>query len=232
MRLAPFLWTVPVLLEATTLAPELLAQELPVAPAGATGRAIEIGIGGGFTDGWGNLTSASPPAVRLPGAGGQLELDAGLRVLPSLAVGAYGFGAQLSETAALPTTADVFQAGAGLQGTLHFRPSATDADPWLSLGAGWRGQWLTYVGDHGFTAQNGIDMLRARVGLDMRVSPTLALSPVLGVSLSTFVTQSVLGSPWSSTGPFLLDTFVFAGVRATIDLPLERRPGRPTVASP
>jgi hypothetical protein len=233
MRFAPLASAALLILGAIALAPDLHAQETsPPAPVGATGRAFELGISGGFADGWGSLNSPTPGGVRVPGSGGQLEIDAGVRVLPNLALGAYGFGGQLSDSAAIPITADVFAAGAGLQGTVHLRPAARDADPWLSLGAGWRGQYLSFQGGNGYIAQDGVDMFRARVGVDLRVSPTLALSPVLGASLSTFVTESIQGAPWTSLHGFPVNTFVFGGVRATLDIPFERKPGQATIAIP
>lgn len=234
MRFAPIAWAMLVVLAASVFASEALAQEVPEPSVAASGRSFELGFSGGVSDGWGILTSGSPPSppsVRTAGAGGQLELDAGLRVVPRLTLGVYGFGAQLSETAAYPSSADAFTAGAGLQGTVHFLP-ARYINPWVSLGGGWRGQWLTYA-QGGFTALDGVDFFRARVGANLHVSPTVALSPVVGASLSTFLVEQVPGTTtWTKVQTLTMNTFIFVGARATLDFPLERRPARPTIASP
>jgi hypothetical protein len=230
MRLALLAWAALTVSGILAIAQVAVAQETPEPPAGASGRAVEIGVSGGFVDGWGDISQSSLPHVRSPGAGGQLELDAGWRLLPHLAIGMYGFGAQLSNgfggqlsnAPAQPQSVDIYAAGAGVQGTWHFRPRANNYDPWLSLGSGWRGQWITNQAA-GNTSQDGLDMLRARVGVDLRVSPTVALSPVVGASLGTFLIESVQGAHWSAVGLPTVNTFVFAGVRATVDTPLDRR---------
>jgi hypothetical protein len=201
------------------------AQESPpTVSVGAHGDALELGVGAGATGGWGTFGTSNVAPIRTPGGGGALELEPSWRALPVLGVGVYGWGAQLSETAALPSPGDALQAGAGIQGTLHFAPSAPKLDPWLSLGSGWRGQWLDYVGP-GSIAQNGWDFVRARAGVDARVSPTLALAPVVGASLTRYYTEQFPGVPWSSIPSAGLDVYVFAGVRATLDYALHpRRP--------
>ena len=238
MRLALLAWAAVTASGALAIAPVAVAQETPEPPAGASGRAVEIGVSGGFIDGWSDISQSVPSHVRAPGVGGQLELDAGWRLLPHLAVGMYGFGGQLSNgfggqlsnVPAQTQSVDIYAAGAGVQGTWHFRPLASNYDPWLSLGSGWRGQWITNQAG-GNTSQDGLDMLRARAGLDLRVSPTVALSPVVGASLGTFLIESVQGAHWSAVGIPTVNTFVFAGVRATVDTPLDRRARKQTAAA-
>ncbi len=200
-----------------------LEEAPPPISAGAHGDALELGVEGGVADGWGTLDT-SVARTRVPGAGGAIELDPSWRALPSLAVGLYGFGSQLGETAALPSAGDVMQAGAGIQGTLHLVPDAPRIDPWVSLGTGWRGQWLAYQAGAA-TSQHGWDFVRARAGLDGRVAPGLALGPVLGASRPRYYTQELVSGPWTAVPGAGLDVYVFGGVRATLDLPLHpRRP--------
>jgi hypothetical protein len=205
----------------------VMAQEAPppTVSAGARGDALELGVGAGFTDGWGTLnTSYSRQNTHVTGAGAALELDPSWRALPVLAIGAYGFGAQLSETAALPSNGDLMQAGAGVQGTVHLVPNAAHLDPWVSLGSGWRGQWIAHQGGNA-TAQNGWEIVRARAGVDSRITPGLALGPVIGASLSRYFLQTLDGGPWTGVPDPGLNVYVFAGVRATLDYPLHpRRP--------
>jgi hypothetical protein len=204
----------------------ILAQEVPssTVSAGARANALELGVGAGFTDGWGTLDTSYVRNTRVTGAGAAIELDPSWRVLPVLAIGVYGFGAQLSESAALPSGGDVMQAGAGIQGTVHLVPKAAHLDPWISLGSGWRGQWIAFQAGVA-TAQNGWEFIRARAGVDSRITPGLALGPVIGASLSRYYIQELVGGPWTGVPDPGLNVYVFAGVRATLDYPLPpRRP--------
>ena len=197
----------------------LMAQEAPPPiSVGAGGNALELGVGAGFTDGWGTFGTSNPGPSRTAGPGGAVELDPSWRALPVLAIGLYGFGAQLTETPALPSAGDVMQAGAGVQGIVHIVPAAPRFDPWISLGTGWRGQWLAY--DSGpSTAQNGWDFVRARAGLDARITPGLALGPVLGASITRYYSQELLNGPWTAVPAAGVNVYVFAGVQATLDVP-------------
>jgi hypothetical protein len=200
----------------------------PVRPtAGPVAGGAEIGIGWSVLAGSGAISMSDGARARAAGVGGALELDAGWRALPALTVGAWGFGAQLSESAARPSTAGVYTAGAGIQGTWHFRPGAPDYDPWLLVGAGWRGQWLNFLSD-GVTAEHGLEAVRVQAGVNLRVLPTVALSPVVGGSLSTYLTESAQSGPWRAISSSRWDAFVVAGVRATIDIPVVARPAATT----
>ncbi len=189
----------------------------PPAPVGAHGGVAELGVNFGFVDAFGDVSTQTPAHQRTAGFGGTIELDAGWRLSAPLALGVFGFGTQLSQTPAAPWSADVYEAGAGVAATWHIRPSATDYDPWIAIGSGWRAQWLAYLSDS-TTTQHGVEMLRARVGVDLRASPSVALSPVLGASLSTFLVEEVQGGAWRAISSPAVNTFVFAGVRATVDL--------------
>jgi hypothetical protein len=197
----------------------IYAEAPPPVSAGARGGALELGVSAGFTDGWGTLGTSETGSTRIPGGGIALELDPSWRALPLLAIGVYGFGAQLTDVAALPSSGDVIQAGAGIQGTVHLRPTAPRLDPWISLGSGWRGQWLSYQAGSS-TVQNGWELVRARAGLDSRITPGLALGPVIGGSLSRYYAQEPLPGPWLTVNEDPgLNVYVFAGVRATLDWP-------------
>jgi hypothetical protein len=191
-------------------------------PSGASAAAggAEVAVGFGLLAGSGAGSVYRTARARTPGTGGSIELDAGWRALPELAVGVWGFGAQLSEAVARPSPADVFAAGAGIQGTVHFRPAATDYDPWLMVGSGWRAEWLNFPYD-GVTAEQGMELVRAHAGVDLRVWPTLALGPMVGASLTTYVLESTEGGPWHAIPGPRWNAFVVAGVRATLDVPLK-----------
>jgi hypothetical protein len=197
-----------------------LEQQAPPVSAGARGNAFELGVSAGFTYGWqGTFTNSYSAAVRDPGGGGALELEPLWRILPHVAVGVYGFGAQLGPTAAQPMSGDLLQAGAGVEGTAHILPNS-QLDPWVTLGTGWRGQWLPYFQQVTRpSAENGWEFVRVRAGLDSRINAGLALGPVIGASVTRYYTQSIQGSPWSP-GPQGDNVYIFAGVRATLDFPV------------
>jgi hypothetical protein len=220
-------WAYSGVLLAFTLPGTAAAQPPSEQPSSASARAggAELGVGYGLLVGSGPGSITSTTRARTPAIGGSIELDAGWRALPALTVGVWGFGAQFSEAVAHPSPADGYAAGAGVQGTVHFRPDATDADPWLMVGAGWRAEWLRFVSD-GVTTEQGIDLVRAHAGVDLRVSPTLALGPMVGGSLSTSLSEETESGRWHPTPVAKLNAFVLAGIRATLDVPLQR--ARPT----
>ena len=220
------------LLSALTLGCGGRAEGLPPElPAGAHGNALEFGIGMGWTDGFGPTQPSPASGVRVANQGAAVELDGGWRALPPLALGLWGFGAQLSEGAALPQPVYVYQAGAGIEGTWHTRPTASVFDPWLAVGTGWRAQWLSALAGGGVTSLHGIELARARLGVDLRTSSTVAIAPEIGASMTTFLTQSFPGSGWEALPSPAINAFVFAGVRATIDVPVHGAGGAAIAAS-
>jgi hypothetical protein len=198
-------------------------QEVPgQVPIGAHGSAFELGLAGGFAQGFG----ATSAGVLNPGAGAAVDADLGWRASSNLAIGVWGHGAQLGVTGnqappAIPRS--LYQAAAGLGGTWHFRPSAADLDPWVALGTGWRAQWFGYRGGPTY-AEHGLELVRGRLGLDLRVSRSIAIGPVVGASMDAYLTQQLPSSGgWVAvTGRPLAGSF-FAGLRGTLDVPLGGR---------
>jgi hypothetical protein len=197
------------------------AQEVPAeAPMGARGNAFELGLAGGLLQGYGPASAGGAGAVLNPGTGGALEADLGWRASSNLAIGVWGHGAQLGVTGAQAPPAipaSLYEAGAGLGGTWHFRPSATDFDPWVSLGTGWRGQWFGY-GNGGTYAEHGLELARGRVGLDVRVSRTVAIGPVIGGSMDAYLTQELPSGRWVAVSGRPVAGSLFAGIRGTLDV--------------
>src|SRR5688500_20081591 len=85
---------------------------------------------------------------------------------------------------------DVVAVTAGLKSDWHFRP-ATNVDPWVSLGGGFR--WLAIddrtSGDSKDRALLGLDLLRVQAGVDYRVTPTLSIGPVISATATTFIKE-------------------------------------------
>jgi hypothetical protein len=190
------------------------------APIGAHGGAFELGLAGGFAQSFGPASVGGAGAVLNPGAGGALDADLGWRASSNLAIGVWGYGAQLGVTGkqappAIPTS--LYEAAAGLGGTWHFRPSAAVFDPWVALGTGWRGQWFGYTSGATYV-EHGLELVRGRVGLDWRVSRSVAIGPVVGGSVDAYLTQELLSGRWVAVSGRPLAASFFAGLRGTLDV--------------
>jgi hypothetical protein len=198
-------------------------QEVPgQAPVGAHGHAFELGLAGGFEQSFSPASAGANGAVLSPGAGGALGVDLGWRATSNLAIGVWAHGAQLGVTGAQAPPeipANLYEAAAGIGGTWHFRPSAANLDPWVAIGTGWRGQWFGYGGGATY-AEHGLELVRGRVGLDVRVSQTVAIGPVVGGSLDSYLTQELPGGRWVAVSGRPIAGSFFAGMRGTLDVPL------------
>jgi hypothetical protein len=91
-------------------------------------------------------------------------------------------------------------------------------DPWVGLSTGWRGLW--HVPDQGkSTALQGLEMARLQVGLDYRITPEVALAPVIGASMSIFLTQDGSATAgYETIGSPKPNFFFFGGLMARFDL--------------
>jgi len=128
--------TLTLVLMALTAAP-VLAQEVQATPAQgprAVERALEITLGAGYAQGFGDIGASQRTLTDLSSAGGEISLGVGYRVDRHFLVGAYGSGSKYS-TGDFTGGADVWSATAGLQGNYHFLPD-NDWDPWVGLGTG------------------------------------------------------------------------------------------------
>lgn len=192
---------------------DLSVLDRAVAP---TGRALEIAFGGGYTQGVGGAGAASP-LEDTTGPGGNVEVQVGMRVSERLAIGVYGTLARYRHGELLADGNQAYGATAGVQAAWHLRP-ARSVDPWISLGAGWRGLWLTEHGQSQVTAF-GIEVARLQLGIDYRITPALAVAPVVGASTSVFVEQHTGAmDQFSAVHDNRLNLYVFGGVLGRFDL--------------
>jgi hypothetical protein len=173
-------------------------------------EALELTVGTGYTQPFGLLRSGVGfPSVAKAGIG--VDLSAGYRIDPHWGV---SIGGQYQELAAqqLDGTRGV---AATLAVQYHVAPT-TRLDPWLELGSGYRALWT--VPQSGPVAlDHGFQLARARIGFDVRLSPDVAIAPVVGADLTTFVWQDVGGTNRAIPSP-ALSTFVFAGIQGRVDL--------------
>jgi peptidoglycan-associated lipoprotein len=102
----------------------------------------------------------------------------------------------------------------GLAATYHFDPEAR-LDPWLELGTGYRILWGDK--DQGAnTLSHGFQLARARVGLDVRLAPEIAVAPTLGADANVFLWQDAARS--TAIDDPRVSLFVFAGLLGRFDI--------------
>jgi hypothetical protein len=172
-------------------------------------NALELSVGLGSAQGFGSLSSGGP---NLGDLGVGVDLGVGWRINPRWMVGAY------SSTGAYPRSPSsgesTFGTSAGLQANYHF---ASSSRPWVGLGAGWHGYWLSQGG--GKNSYQGLDLARLQVGFDVAVTPSFSLEPVIGVTLSTFLSQRpAASSSFADVGSKSVSVFFLAGALARFDL--------------
>src|SRR5207244_3064637 len=109
--------------------------------SGAPDRAFEIGVGLGYSQGVGDIGSGAPTLTDLTHGGGEVQLNAGYRINPNWLVGLYGTVGKYTLGNLTPDDSNVWSVTAGAQANYHILPGE-QWDPWIGLGAGWRGHWI------------------------------------------------------------------------------------------
>jgi hypothetical protein len=180
-------------------------------------HAVELTVGTGYAQGLGDIGAQQPRLRDFGTAGGAVQLGAGYRLTPNLTLGAYGSGGMFGRGDLVDSSASIYTATAGFEAGWHFRPDR-QLDPWVSLGSGWRGYWVS--ADQGTTSLHGIELAKLQVGLDYRLSQGVAISPVIGADLSTFLTESTpQTNAYQNVSNPNVNTFLFGGVQGRFDIP-------------
>jgi hypothetical protein len=195
---------------------------LAVVAAAASARAdprdpsgVELGVGLGYSQGFGPIGASVPSVQGLTTAGGALQLDGGWRIDPRWLVGAYLEGTALA-AGRDPGSEHATGLAAGLQGRFHLLPFAK-TDPWVGVGFGWRGLWTPR--GHERLGLHGLDLARLQVGVDQRVTGGFSIAPSVGVALSEFLSVKQVGSgSYAAIPSHKLNTLLFAGVSGRFDL--------------
>jgi hypothetical protein len=189
------------------------ALDRPVPPTGAT---FEFALGGGYTQGAGGAGIIGN-IEDVAGPGATIELQLGYRVNSRFAVGAYGTAARFRHGDAIGDGSRAYGASAGLQVAWHGSDTRS-LDPWLSVGAGWRGLWIERAGVQR-TSMQGIELMRVQLGIDYRLSSRLAVAPVIAVSLSTFLVENaVMPDDFTPVMDKRLNLYGFAGCLGRFDV--------------
>jgi peptidoglycan-associated lipoprotein len=171
-------------------------------------HALELTLGTAYTQGFGLLEQGvNMQTVSQAGVG--LDFGLGYRIDPHWMIGATGEYQDMRAQRAQ----SVRGVATGFQVAYHFAPSYR-ADPWVSLGAGWRFLYETYEATNHTILTQGLEMARVMVGLDWRVSREVAMGPVIGADLDEFLAQDDRGG-LQNPG---VSTFVHAGLLGRFDL--------------
>jgi hypothetical protein len=192
---------------------EARSSELP-----APKNAVELTVGTGYAQGFGNVASGQPALTDIGTAGGAVQLGAGYRLIPELTLGVYGSGAMFGRGDQADSSANLYSATAGIQADWHFLRAAHEWDPWVSLGTGWRGYWVHT--DQNETSMHGWEIAKLELGVDYRIAPAVSISPVVGADLSMFFTEKMPQSnEYRNISNPNVNTFLFAGVLGRFDVP-------------
>jgi len=183
----------------------------------APSNALEIGVATGYTQGVGPAGGGIAHVEDISKAGGAVELDAMYRINPTFAIGAFGSFSKYATGDQISSQSDVLGATAGIQAAAHLRPERS-VDPWVSLGTGWRGLWLSPQSGKN-TALQGLELARLQVGVDYRVSKDVAIAPVIGGSLNLFVSEdSPMTTKYTEIADKKVNFIGFAGLAGRFDL--------------
>jgi hypothetical protein len=182
----------------------------------APANAFELQVGTGYTQGFGNiLPGQGMPSVAGPGIG--IDVGVAYRTSPRWSedlVGQYQEFANELNSAARGLT---ISAGS----TYHLNPTVR-SDPYVRMGGGLRMLWSVNPPGAPTTTALGLEVAKATVGYDLRLSPDFALSPQVGADLDLFLLQAANGETrWLSSPQ--VGAFVFAGVGGRFDISGTRR---------
>ena len=194
---------------------DLSVIDYPVAP---TPRSLELSFAGGYAQGVGGAGSEGS-VEDLSGPGGSLEAQLGLRLSPRLSIGAYGTLARFRRGDLMADGNESWGATLGIQAIIHARP-ARSVDPWLGLGTGVRGLWLT-APDAPSNRAYGLELARLQLGVDFRISSAIAISPVIGASASLWLAEDTPATEGlTSVSDNRLNLYVFTGLAGRFDVRL------------
>jgi hypothetical protein len=183
-------------------------------PVAAPTNALELKAGTGYTQGFGMLTpSRSVNDVATAGIG--VALDADYRIDPRWSIGLQGEYQEFANNPAVNFATRGLATNVGA--TYHGSPFV-HGDPWVRLAAGYRLLWeVSGAGGPPNSLVHGFQVAKATLGYDVRLSPAVAISPLIGADLDAFVWQNQGGASTTFSSP-ALGAYFFAGVQGRFDV--------------
>lgn len=189
------------------------ALDRAVAPTRPT---FEVALAGGYTQGAGGA-GVIGSIEDIAGPGATLEAQLAYRVSPRFSAGVYGTIARFRHGDSIADGSRAYGATAGVQAVWHGSDTRS-IDPWVSLGVGWRGLWLDRAGAPPSSMQ-GIELLRLQLGVDYRLTPRLAIAPVIAASLSVFLVENaVMPMDFTLVQDKRLNLYGFTGLLGRFDV--------------
>jgi opacity protein-like surface antigen len=185
-------------------------------PVRAPRNAFELGVNTGYTQGFGLLSRGRPVSV-IAGPGFGAGIDLGYRATPGFSIGVAGQFQGFSASGDLPAGTMVRGGSADLQGTFHMAPY-NHVDPWITVGGGYRAVWEVPMGSAPTIMTHGFELGKLQLGVDLRASESVAISPAIGVGLDMFVWQNVSGAETANLRGRGVSGFLFAGLAGRFDL--------------
>ena len=191
------------------------SERMPRGMVRAPANAFEIQLGTGYTQGFGPRIPArgESPSVSMARGGLGTSLGLAYRVSPSASFGL--IGSYSMQDAAGGAT--LRSATAGLDATYHANPFRR-LDPFVSIGAGYRLTWDHPGGKLTDTLSHGFQLARAAVGLDVRLSKSIAIAPTIGGDVNMFLWRNMKGEPTETIRNPKVNGYLFAGVSGRFDL--------------
>jgi outer membrane protein OmpA-like peptidoglycan-associated protein/outer membrane protein W len=185
----------------------------------APSDALELRIGTGYTQGFGNVAPGRSIS-NMSGAGVGVGVDVDYRLSRPWSI---GLEAQYQELSA-EQNSSARGLAANLGVTYHFDP-VLRGDPWMRLGTGYRLLWENDPVESaaGTTLlRHGFELLALKIGYDVRVSEDVAIAPVVGADLDMFVWQDSSPGGSSPMATAQVGSFVYAGLQGRFDMGGER----------
>lgn len=195
-------------------------------------KAFEIGVNGGYTQPFGKVARDRIIHDQVD-AGGAVGLNLGYRFNPRWSLGFTGQYHDSGARGTLEGNTDFRGVAAGVEGTFHMAPYSR-IDPYFTLGTGYRALWRSAeVGSVGNLMTHGLQLGKALIGVDFRLSESLALGPVAGADVNLFLwdnPEGTTGNRAISSGDRRPNTFIFAGLAARFDVGGTRQDRAPMMA--
>ena len=189
-------------------------EKPPEKPLAAPTNAFEIVVGTGYTQGFGNLQSGVD-LQSVATAGISADVGLGYRISPHWSVSAVG---QYQEFDAAGNGYSARGLTGGLPAAAFHSMPYNRIDPWVQLGTGYRLLWLNHPDQTPGMMTHGFELAKLTVGMDVRVSPGVAVAPLIGADLTLPLWESTGNAPSQEIADPRVSAYVFAGLQARFDV--------------